>query len=160
MMFIYEQVPVFRDGDMNVISYLDDYYVSKEPCISEYQELYNRFELVVDNTKWIKQSGMGLYFSLSKARNSFTYIPMIIGCIIGLAVRLGTIPLMYLMRLSNFVVYLILTYYAIKITPYAKNVLFVLASLPYTLQFAFSMNYDAMIFAYCFVFIAIITRLL
>lgn len=156
---IYEQVPVFRDGDMNVISYLNDYYVSQEPCISEYQELLNRFELVVDNPKWIKPSGLGPYFSLSVARNFFSYIPMIIGCILGLTFRLGTIPLMYLMRLSNFATYLILTYYAIKIIPYAKNVLFVLATLPYTLQFAFSMNYDAMNFAYCFVSIAIITKL-
>ena len=156
---IYEQVPVFRDGDMNVISYLNDYYVSQEPCISEYQELLNRFELVVDNPKWIKPSGLGPYFSLSAARNFFSYIPMIIGCILGLTFRLGTIPLMYLMRLSNFATYLILTYYAIKIIPYAKNVLFVFATLPYTLQFAFSMNYDAMNFAYCFVFIAIITKI-
>ena len=77
---------------------------------------------------------------------------------LGKVFNLSPLILMYLGRLANLLAWLILTYYAIKITPIHKWVFFMIALIPITLFEAASLSADSFMFGLSFLIIAIFLR--
>lgn len=75
----------------------------------------------------------------------------------GVVWRLGNVPIVWgvvLIRLSGFVLYLLLSYLAIRLIPLGKWVLFLLAALPTALFQAATLNTDGYTNAVAFLFVA------
>jgi len=82
-------------------------------------------------------------------------IPSAIGITIARILGLGSYPLFYLGRFFNFLYFLVLVYFAVKIIPIGKNLLMAIALLPMTLHVASSYSYDAGILGLSFFLIAL-----
>ena len=72
------------------------------------------------------------------------YIPQVIGISLGKAFNLSPLVLMYLGRIINLIVWIILVFFAIKITPIAKWLFFLMALMPMSLFQAASLSADAL----------------
>jgi len=72
------------------------------------------------------------------------YIPQIIGITIGKILNLAPLFLLYLGRIFNFLFWLVLTYFAIKIIPIGKLFFFIYAFTPMSLYLASSLSADAL----------------
>lgn len=90
----------------------------------------------------------------------YCYSPQAIGITIARVLSLNGILLLLLGRFMNLIFYSILIYYAIKIMPFAKSLLFVLALLPMSISLAASYSYDAMTIGLSFLLIAYILQLI
>ncbi|MGF7118694.1 DUF2142 domain-containing protein [Methanobacterium oryzae] len=77
---------------------------------------------------------------------------------LGKIFNLAPLVLMYLGRLANLLAWLILTYYAIKITPVHKWVFFMIALTPITLFEAVSLSADSFMIGLSFLIIAIFLK--
>ena len=92
---------------------------------------------------------------------TYSPVPYIIS---GFAISLGKIfnlsplVLMYLGRLANLLSWVLLTYYAIKITPVHKWVLFMISFIPLTLLEAASLSADSFMLGLSFLIIAIFLK--
>lgn len=76
--------------------------------------------------------------------NFMCYLPQSIAIIIGKAFGLSVLAMAYLAEVFNFVVWLLLMYFAIKLIPKFKTALLFMALLPITIQEATSLAPDAM----------------
>ncbi|HML04175.1 MAG TPA: DUF2142 domain-containing protein, partial [Methanobacterium sp.] len=83
------------------------------------------------------------------------YIISAFGITIGKLLNLPPLLLIYLGRLANLLVWLFLTYLAIKITPVQKWVFLMIALIPMTLFEAASLSADSLILGLSFIIIAI-----
>lgn len=86
-------------------------------------------------------------------------LPQAIGVTIAKLFGLGFIPLLILGRLCNLSVYIILCFLALRLIPFGKNALFIIALLPRGLSEAASFSYDAFINGMSFLSIAFILYL-
>ena len=82
------------------------------------------------------------------------YIPQIFGTIIARLLHFGWIPLIMMGRLFNLIFFIILIYWAIKIIPIGKMVIFSIALLPMSMELASSFSYDSVIISLCVFFTA------
>lgn len=73
------------------------------------------------------------------------YLPQSMGILLGRLLQLNLIWIFYLGRLFNLICFSILIYFAVKIIPYFKTAVILIAMLPMTLQQAASYSYDAFI---------------
>ncbi len=87
------------------------------------------------------------------------YLPAVMTISVGKALNLSPLWLMYLGRLANLIVFLSLTYWALKITPTGKSVLFLLALMPMTLFLAHSLSIDGLTIASSFLLTATLLNL-
>lgn len=78
-----------------------------------------------------------------------------VGITIARLLNLGYIPMLLLGRLFNLLQYVALVYMAIRIMPFAKTTLLLVAVLPMSLQLAGSFSYDAYVMGLAFLFIAL-----
>ena len=86
------------------------------------------------------------------------YLPQSIGIAIGRKLDLSPIILMYMGRVVNLLMWLILVFYAIKIIPINKRLLYLLALLPMSLFQASSLSADSLTNAAAFLFTAVIIK--
>lgn len=75
------------------------------------------------------------------------YLPAALTIAVGKSFNLSALWLMYLGRLANLMVFLSLIYWALRITPTGKPVIFLLALMPMTLFLAPSLSIDGLIIA-------------
>jgi len=75
------------------------------------------------------------------------YLPAALAITIGKFLNLSPLWLMYLGRLANLMVFLSLIYWALRITPTGRPVIFLLALMPMTLFLAPSLSIDGLIIA-------------
>ena len=78
------------------------------------------------------------------------YLPQVIGITLGRLLHVNCEQLLLLGRLFSLIWYAIIMYFAIKIVPFGKSVLFVVGALPMTVQMVVSYNYDSVLFGVCF----------
>ncbi|MCL1797544.1 MAG: DUF2142 domain-containing protein [Eggerthellaceae bacterium] len=78
-----------------------------------------------------------------------------LGITIARLLGLGSYPLYYLGRFFNFLLFAILCFFAVKITPLGKNTFMAISLLPMTLHITSSYSYDAGILGLSFLFIAL-----
>lgn len=83
-----------------------------------------------------------------------TYGAQTLGVFIARLLNFGYIPMLLLGRLFNLLQYTALVYLAIRIMPFAKATLALIAVLPMSLQLAGSFSYDAYVLGLAFLFIA------
>ncbi|MGN0519557.1 MAG: DUF2142 domain-containing protein [Candidatus Fimenecus sp.] len=81
------------------------------------------------------------------------------GIAIGKALHLSSALTMYLGRIMNLLLFAFLGACAVKKIPFGKNTLFVAALLPLTLQQVASCSYDAVLIAFGFYYLAVVTHL-
>lgn len=82
------------------------------------------------------------------------YFPQAVGITLGRLLKLGMMPTLMLGRLVSLICYLLLTYAALRMMPFAKLSLFLVGVLPITLQQAASFSYDAVLNAAAFLFVS------
>lgn len=84
------------------------------------------------------------------------YIPQIIGLVCARIAGLNFIQVIYAGRLSALLIYCLVMYWAIKIIPYKKSMLFIIGMLPITLQQVMSYSYDSTLIDVTFLMIAVL----
>lgn len=87
------------------------------------------------------------------------YIPQVIGIIIAKILHLPLLLYVYSGRLINFIVFVFLTYNAIKLLPYKKMTLFLILLFPMVLQEAVSLSPDALTISITAFFVSYIMHL-
>ena len=91
--------------------------------------------------------------------NFICYIPQSIAALIGNIFGISVLGIAYLMDIFNFIVWVILIYFAIKITPRFKSIFLFVSLFPITLQEATSVSPDALTIGLSFFLIAYILYL-
>lgn len=131
----------------------------------EYNDYYNNkedFLTVIKN--WNKEYDDTLgYKNLSIERSNQLNFPIThffssLGITVGRILHLGFEKTYYLGRLFNLLVYVIITSYAIRITPKLKELFLLVSMLPICLQQASSYSYDALIISTSILFAAFFVR--
>ena len=82
------------------------------------------------------------------------YIPQTLGIMVARLLNLGYVPLLFFGRLFNLMAYAALVYYAIKMIPFGKMILFSISLLPMTLELISSYSYDTLTMALSFFYVA------
>lgn len=133
-----------------------------------------------DEIKPVKIEGVGERMSLGKIKKAFlekdsgetqvinnsgcSFIPVAfvasaIGTDIGRILHLSPLANFYLSRLFNLLVAVFIIYWAIKIIPFGKTILFLIALLPMTVQQLSSVSYDSLHISSILLFIAYVLKL-
>lgn len=81
------------------------------------------------------------------------FVPQIAGTALGMLLKCGGTLTLYLGKIFTLIFYLICCYFAIKLIPFGKMVLFLCALLPFSLETATSYSYDATVIALSFLMI-------
>lgn len=122
---------------------------------SYYQVLNHTLE-IPDDTGLVKVA----YTDSSNIVPDYIFLPTAIGISIGRLLGLSAMLTLQLGRICNLIVFVLLTWLAIRKIPYGKNVLGAIGMLPIALQQGASASYDAMINGILFLFIASCLQLL
>lgn len=115
------------------------------------------YEDVFDGVKDASLVPTGNYPSSSQM---YLYIPSTIGITIGRLINASTLLTFILGRLFNVLVFVGLTFYAIRRMPFAKPLIIIWSIIPTTLQQTSSISRDSIIFALCAVVIALTMHLM
>ena len=83
------------------------------------------------------------------------YVLSGLGIAIGRCIKLNTIPMLLLGRLFNVLLFIVSYYFSIRLMPFAKHMVFMIALLPITLQQAVSVSYDSMLISFSMLAIAL-----
>lgn len=120
---------------------------------STYGDLIENSKIKKSNRKSFKNfTNMSLY--------SFVcYIPQVIGILIGKILHLPTLYIAYLGRLTNFVFWILLMYFAIKLIPFKKICILVVSFMPMMLQEAASLSADALTIGMSFFLISYVLHI-
>ena len=81
-----------------------------------------------------------------------------LGIALARAANLGAIPVFYAGRLANLIVFVVLAYFAARVTPVAKKTFMVVSLLPMTLHLVSSYSYDSGIIGIAFLLLAFCLR--
>ena len=82
-------------------------------------------------------------FPTSALYSFVSYIPQVIGILAGKVINAPVYVAAYMGRMVNFIVFTLLIYFSIKISPVAKKVILLLSLMPIMLQEAISLSPDA-----------------
>lgn len=82
------------------------------------------------------------------------HLPQTVGVILGMAFEMNGVMTLYLGKIFGLLFYLLCCYFAIRVMPWGKMILFTIACLPMSLQMATSLSYDCVVNALCFLFTA------
>lgn len=91
----------------------------------------------------ISDTGSGMFGDTPLSTNRYLYYPAALGMIIGRLLKLGTIPMMFIGAVFNYIVYVIVTFYSIKKIPFGKTMILLFSILPITMQQVTSYSYDS-----------------
>ena len=142
----------------NVIRRAEDYndvFEDRNTTVFSYEHIYKNFfktaesdEQVFSDNNWIVYDFEGVYTAGA------------LGILLGKALNLGFVPLMYLGRLFNLAVFALCAYFAVKITPIGKEIFMAASFLPITLHIANSFSRDVFVISMGFIFVAYLLKLL
>lgn len=118
------------------------------------------YESIINNEKTYSTNTSKIEWGYRIAAYSpLTYMPQIIGIIIGRAFTTNSMVHFYIARIANIITCVAMLYYAIKIIPYGKNMLFLLCVAPIVIEGFSTLSADGMLVATSFLFIAYILKL-
>lgn len=89
-----------------------------------------------------------------------TYLPGIIGILLGRILGLNGLLVIYLGRICSILFYLLTMYWFIRTINYAKPAAFVMALLPMTIQQCCSYSYDSVVIEFGFLYFALLFSLI
>ena len=121
---------------------------------SYYQLMHHTFEWA-DDKELIQVN----YVDSSNLVPGVIFFPTALGISIGRLLGLSALLTLQLGRLCNLLAFVLLTWGAIRTTPYAKNLIAMIGLLPITMQQGASASYDAVTNGLAFLFIAYCFRL-
>lgn len=129
------------------------------PCTGIRREFYGEYlakftDVFVNDSELVETACMPL-----KTNNHFYYIFSGIGLTIGRILHLNTVHIYILSRIMNLLLFVYVVYVAMKVIPFGKMILFVLAMLPMTLQQVSSVSYDSNILALSILIISLSLKL-
>lgn len=97
------------------------------------------------------------------ARNGYSpiimYLPQAVGVTIGRLLHVNYVRLVFLGRFMNLLMFIFVTYWAIRIIPYGKWVYWAICQIPMVLETVSSQSYDTPILALAFLFVAYLLKL-
>jgi uncharacterized membrane protein len=99
------------------------------------------------------------YRNYASIYSPILYIPQALGIIISRIFNAAPITMLYLGRLFNFLAYVSLIYYSLKILPFKKHLMLIIALLPMTLIQASSLSADALVISFSFLFVSTVLRI-
>lgn len=135
---------VAQDDDLgHIYMRVEDAVIGKEKSGVD-NEQAQEFWRVLSDWNWKTQDNEGQIYEVTMAHGGtiLSYLPNIIGMVIGRMLGLGAYPMMYLSKILGFVAYIITCYYAIKVTPVLKTVFSFVAVLPICIYHATGITYD------------------
>jgi uncharacterized membrane protein len=88
------------------------------------------------------------------------YLGQIPGMSIGVMAKMNPLFTFYLGRLSNLLFFILIVYQAIRIMPFYKLTMALLALMPMTLSLAGALSSDVVVFAFNFLWVALLLRVL
>ena len=129
----------------------EDHYTS----VFSYEYIYNNLFEITDDREEITTDNNWVVFDFEGV-----YAAGALGILLSKALNLGFVPMMYLGRFLNLMVYVLCAYFAVKLTPVGKEVFMTIGLLPITLHIANSFSRDVFVIAMGFVFVAYLLKLL
>lgn len=111
------------------------------------REQYNVYISRLLHDHHVADTSSGMFGDTPLNTNRYLYYPAALGMIIGRLLKLGTIPMMFIGIVFNYIVYVLCAFYSIKKIPYGKAMLFLFSVLPMTMQQVTSYSYDCGILA-------------
>lgn len=114
----------------------------------------NYFDKNSKNVKW-----EFVAFGSSAVYSPVAYIPQSVGIIAAKIVHPSAAIMDYFARIVGLTAFIVMTYFAIKITPYGKWVFVFLGLIPMTIQQASTMSGDIMAIGLSFIWVAVLIRL-
>lgn len=127
-------------------------FMIREPGPGTYAELLERIDDDTNEKNKQNYTGAALY-------NPVCYIPQTLAAWIGKLFGLSVLGMAYLMKIFNFVIWIALGYFAIKVIPKFKSAVLFILLLPITLQQATSISPDSLTIGLCIFFIAYVLYL-
>ena len=118
----------------------------KSGVINEQAQEYWR---VLRDWSWSVQNKDSVVLDVTMAHGGtmLSYLPNVIGMVIGRVLNLGAYPMFYLSKLLGFIAYVMTCYLAIKVTPILKTVFTFTAALPVCIHHATGITYDTIAFS-------------
>lgn len=140
--------------------------------LSEFYNLYRPFIKNIDEKTNVDNIKRDFRLKLDKNKTVYTefvntalyspvcYISQLPGVLIGKALNLPLSIIYYFGRLSNLIAYCLLVFFAIRITPFFKMPMMLLALMPMSLSLAGSYTCDVAVLGFNFLWIAFILKAL
>lgn len=152
------------DATSSVISFREDIaqFVANKSLfnptveLGEYSALLNSFQLFSDCDSYVDVAAYSA-FDLGGNPPQLKIVSAL-GIALARIANLGAIPVFYAGRLANLVVFVVLAYFAAKVTPVAKKTFMVVSLLPMTLHLVSSYSYDSGIIGIAFLLLAFCLR--
>lgn len=139
-------------GGREYSSELVDFFLPKDGIV-DYKDELNSLKVKKDGTtRYTMFPNMSLYSPVS-------YIPQSLGILLGRILHFPTLLIAYCGRMFNFIFWLLITYFAIKIVPFKKTTILAISLIPVSMQSAASLSADALINAIAIFFISLIMYL-
>ncbi len=138
-----------RSDDFNET--LEDHYTT----VFSYEYVYNNLVSLDESDSKIAQRDSWLVSDFPAV-----YAAGSLGLAVGEVFNLGYLTTLYLGRLFNLILFSILAYFSVKITPVGKEIFVVLSFLPITLHLINSFSRDTFVIGMAFVFTAYVLRLI
>ena len=136
-----------RSCDMDMFS--NDWNLEWDPSSEAYEAYYSKLLETNENQELEK---MDLSMGLSADYIAYTFSSL--GISVGRVFHLNAFITLMLGRIFNFIFYLLMVYFAIKIIPVGKQLLMTIALFPVALQQGMSYSYDSPIIALSLLVIA------
>lgn len=134
-------------------AYLEEGVINAIDNKPKYESIFNNEKTYDTNTQKIEWG-----YRIA-AYSPLTYLPQIIGIHIGRIFTNNSIIHFYIARIANIITCTIMLYFAIKIIPYGKNMMFLLCTIPIVIEGFSTLSADGMLISASFLFIAYIFKL-
>lgn len=105
---------------------------------------HGSYNAITEQIGWESKEVSKQPYTSAALYNFICYIPQTFAVLIGRLLDFSVLGMAYLMSIFNFVVWVTLTYFAIKIIPKFKSIVVFISLLPITMQEATSLSPDAM----------------
>lgn len=128
-------------------------YPSKNSLIEHYRKMVDP----VGNTNYVAATCHDDY-KYGVETSILCYFPQAIGIVIGRLLNLNYFWLSLLGRITNFLFYIFITFWAIKLCPIGKWSMFVITQFPMVLELVSSYSYDTITIAMTFLFCSVCFR--
>lgn len=137
----------------------DDYVYDRNSYSGYIQEIYEKIDdKAPEENNYITYSGAERVLNIDSP--VYNFLPQAIGITIARILHLNSFWLVYMGRLMNLLVYTLIMYYAIKITPFGKLFLVNVSQIPIVVENVSSYSYDVLVLSTCALFVAYILRII
>ncbi len=128
----------------DVDMFANDWNLEWDPSLRSYEEYFEKAVAVNENTELVRMD-----LSMGLDASELAYVFSSLGITVGRVLCCNAFTTLMLGRIFNFMMYLLMVYYAIKIIPIGKQLMATISLFPVALQQGMSYSYDSPIIASC-----------